>query len=98
LTQVAFDTETRGLDWWDGQTAFLVSWADDKGSYVEEIEGGAPRFRAAVDKADTLVAHNLSFDVHQVRESLGLDLLQTGKRLIDTDLLARVAVPERRFA
>lgn len=36
--------------------------------------------------------------MHQVRESLGIDLLKLGKDLVDTDLLARVALPERRFA
>jgi DNA polymerase-1 len=99
LSLVAFDTETRGLDWFDpNQRAFLVSWTDARGSHVEPIEGGAPRFREAVAKATTLVAHNLAFDVHQVRESLGIDLLTLGKKLVDTDLLARVALPERRFA
>lgn len=98
MSLVAFDTETRGLDWFDpDQRAFLVSWADEHGSYVESTEDGAPRFKAAIAKADTLVAHNLAFDVHQVRESIGVDLLTTGHRLLDTDLLARVALPERRF-
>lgn len=99
MSIVAFDTETRGLSWFDpAERAFLVSWTDETGAHVEPIEGGAPRFRAAVDKAATLVAHNLAFDVHQVRESLGLDLLKLGKDVVDTDLLARVALPERRFA
>lgn len=29
---VAFDTETKGLDWWKPeQQAFLVTWATDEG-------------------------------------------------------------------
>ncbi len=98
---LGFDTETRGLDWFDADhRAFLVSWADDTGGYVSDTSDpeGVARFRAAVERADRLVAHNLSFDVHHVREALGLDLLLTGKELVDTDLLARVALPERRTA
>lgn len=45
--------------------------------------------------SDVLAAHNLSFDVHQLRATSGIDLLSFGKRLVDTDLLARVVVPER---
>ena len=47
-------------------------------------------------RADVLTAHNLGFDVHQLRASSGIDLLTFGKRLVDTALLARVVLPERR--
>jgi DNA polymerase-1 len=43
------------------------------------------------------VAHNLSFDVHQVREAIGFDMLDEAGRLADTDILARVALPERAW-
>lgn len=94
---LAFDTETKGLDWFDkDQQAFMVSWADESGAYAADLtdEDGVSRFREAVDRADYLVAHNLSFDVHQVRESIGLDLLELGKPLHDTDLMSRVMYPE----
>jgi DNA polymerase-1 len=96
---VAFDTETLGLEWFDGQTAFLLSWTDDAGSHVADVKDpdGVAAFRRAIDAADRLVAHNLNFDVHQVRETLGIDLLDAGKELVDTDQLARVVLPERRF-
>ncbi len=100
MSTLALDTETRGLEWFNpDHRAFLVSWADDTGSYVERTDdpAGVARFKAAVMAADRLVAHNLSFDVHHVRESMGIDLLTLGKELLDTDLLARVALPERRF-
>lgn len=96
---LAFDTETRGLDWFRPEhRAFLISWADEAGSDVCTVDDaeGVARFRAAVARHDTLVAHNLPFDVHHVREAIGLDLLTSGHRLLDTDILARVAVPERR--
>lgn len=93
---VAFDTETRGLDWWDPeQTAFLASWADGDGEYVADLGDGAQAatFIAALEDADVLVCHNLSFDVHQVRETLGWDALASDKPLHDTDLLSRVLDP-----
>lgn len=99
MKTLAFDTETRGLDWWDpDQRAFLVSWAAEDGAHVcstTDPEGMAA-FNRAVDKADRVVCHNLSFDVHQLRATTGRDLLTEGKELVDTDQLARVVVPERR--
>ena len=91
---VAFDTETHGFDWFDGQTAFLASWADADGEYVADLSDPeqTQRFVNALDSADTLVCHNLSFDVHQVKATLGYDF--AGKTLHDTDLMARVAYPE----
>lgn len=93
---VAFDTETRGLDWWDPeQTAFLASWADDDGEYVADLGDPAQvaTFIEALESADVLVCHNLSFDVHQVRATLGWDALTSGKELNDTDLMSRVLDP-----
>ena len=99
MKTLAFDTETRGLDWWDpDHRAFLVSWATDEGAHVcaTEDTGGMAQFRRALDAADRVVGHNLPFDVHQLRESVGIDLLTSGKHLVDTQQLAPVAVPERR--
>lgn len=98
MRTVAFDTETRGLDWFDpDQRAFLVSWADEAGSHHAAIDdqAGMSKFRQAIDSADRLVAHNLAFDVHQLRATTGIDLLASGKHLVDTDHLARVTLPER---
>jgi len=93
---VAFDTETKGLDWWDpNQQAFLASWADEDGAYVANLgdDVQAAAFIEVLDSADVLVCHNLSFDVHQVRESLGWDAVASGKVLHDTDLMSRVLDP-----
>lgn len=97
---VAFDTETRGLNWFErDEQAFLGTWADETGEWHADLsdpEQGA-KFLSALAQADVLVAHNLSFDVHQVRASTGLDILSLGKELHDTDLLARVLLPEAQF-
>lgn len=96
-TVVSWDTETRGLDWWDkDQQAFLATWSDGKGTYVarhdKPVEVAC--FRDALLSATDLVAHNLSFDVHQTRESFGIDVLELDARLHDTELLSRVLHPE----
>lgn len=96
MSTVAFDTETRGLDWFDPEhTAFLASWATGDGEWTADLSDPAQvqQFIDALEAADTVVAHNLSFDVHQVREAIGYDLLDTDKQLVDTDLMSRVIRP-----
>lgn len=96
MTIIAFDTETKGLDWWDDrQQAFLATWADANGEYVADLSKAddVARFQAALETADVLVCHNLSFDVHQVRETIGWDAIAEGKECHDTDLMARVLRP-----
>lgn len=98
---VAFDTESCGLDWFEpDQRAFLGTWADATGQWHADLSDPAQgaQFLSALAGADVLVAHNLSFDVHQVRATTGLDILALGKELHDTDLLARVLLPEAQFA
>ncbi len=93
---VAFDTETRGLDWFNpDQQAFLVSWSDEDGSYTASWEDGEglAAFQQAMREADVVVAHNLSFDAHQLRETLGFDPL-TCADYEDTDIISRVLFPE----
>lgn len=100
---IAFDTETRGLDWFnEDEHAFLTTWSDADGDYLahqDDAEAMA-RFHQACREADVLVAHNLPFDVHQLRVSENpIDLLalheETGVQLIDTATTARVVLPER---
>lgn len=93
---VAFDTETCGLNWFEeDEQAFLGTWADETGEWHADLSKNdeAAQFLAALAQADVIVAHNLSFDVHQVRATLGFDLLTLGKELHDTDLLSRVLFP-----
>lgn len=120
MSVIAFDTETRGLSWWDtNERAFLVSWAtpefpDGQVKRVGETQPAfpwvlnGPRYKTADDEradlgefvsalsaADTVIGHNLGFDIHQLRETCGIDLLTAGKQLVDTGNLARVTLPER---
>jgi len=93
---VAFDTETKGLDWWDpDQQAFLASWADESGEYVADLsdDAQAAAFIAVLDAADVLVCHNLPFDTHQVRETLGWDAVTSGKVLHDTHFMSNILDP-----
>lgn len=93
--RVAFDTETLGLDWFDEQTAFLASWADDEGAYVADVNDSeaTERFLTALQGAGTIICHNASFDIHQVRETYGVDVLELDAELHDTDILSRVVMP-----
>lgn len=95
MSEVAFDTETRGLDWWDeDQQAFLGQVADAKREYVWPIPRDATEFVKRLDASRTVIAHNLSFDVHHTRAATGYDLIGTGKELHDTDIMSRVLYPE----
>lgn len=100
MTTISFDTETRGLEWFNpDHRAFIATWSYEDGRPTGLAHLDDPvetqQFLDAIAEADTLVAHNLPFDVHHVREATGRDLLTTGQRLIDTALLSRVVVPER---
>lgn len=93
---VAFDTETKGLGWWrEDEQAFLATWADADGTYAADLSDGAQvrRFRAAIDRADIIIGHNLKFDVHQIRYTLGFDPI-AGKIVADTETLFRLLHPE----
>lgn len=93
---IAFDTETHGLDWFDPeQQAFMLSWADAEGGHAYELgnDEAHEEFVSALDRADTVVCHNLPFDAHQLRATWGIDLLTMEKELHDTDILSRVVMP-----
>jgi DNA polymerase I len=97
LNILSFDTETRGLDWWDpAQQAFLITYSDADSDYVVRPDDDAAMqaFLDRLEQTDVLVAHNLPFDVHQVRETYGIDLLTTGHELWDTEIMARVLYPK----
>lgn len=98
MTKIAFDTETRGLAWWDtNEQAFLASWADARNEYAIPLLTKRDRDKfnkQTLRKAKTIVAHNLKFDTHQTRETTGYDVMANGHVLHDTDLLSRVLHPE----
>lgn len=95
MAKIAFDTETKGFAWYDGETAFLASWADEKNEYVADLgtPDGAQEYINALEAGDPLVAHNFSFDCHQTRASVEYDILASGSAIHDTDIMARVAIP-----
>ncbi len=99
----SWDTETGGLEWFEpAEQAFLTTWSDQRGNdhlTRQDDARGMAAFKSDMQASDTIVAHNLPFDVHQTRESTnGFDMLKLGKKLVDTVLLAKVAAPERWFA
>lgn len=103
---VAFDTETKGLDWFDPeQQAFIATWADDKGSYLAhgDVDTELSKFLNALRKADIIVAHNFAFDYHQVRATWDFDILtetpagRSGE-IYDTDLMSRILLPDNQRA
>lgn len=97
MKAIAFDWETKGFDWWDQATGggFLVTWADENGTYSADVNDVAliNEFREAVAEADTIIGHNLKFDVHVTRSTLGFDPIK-GKRIADTETMARLLYPD----
>lgn len=107
-----FDTETTGLDWDRDDRPFMVQWADGESPLGNHaLMGPAAGYATsngmlpgadlatalrALELADEVVGHNLPFDVHMMREGIGVDLAR--KRLKDTKVLAPIVNPERRFA
>lgn len=99
---VAFDTETKGLDWFDeNQRAFLATWSTDSGDYIchKGDQDEEDLFFSALESADRIICHNFAFDYHQVKATWGFDIFtdteagRTGE-VYDTDLMARVVRPD----
>lgn len=91
MIQVADDITT------DGAYGLLGPAADfDRRATASAWASGAEFMRGWMAGAGRRVAHNLSFDVHQLSEGPGWDLLAMGP-VADTDHLARIVWPERRF-
>lgn len=101
MYEVSWDTETKGFDFWkpeeqafiattfDGSTelCFNLGIADDRAMVIEQLES-----------ADVLVAHNFKFDAHQLLWTIGYDVLGRDVQYVDTEILARVYVPEGKWA
>lgn len=97
MNVLAFDTETKGFSWWADETAFIATTANAEREFCFNLSFDEDReqFLDQLRRADLIVAHNLSFDTHQVRATLGFDILtETTAQLHDTDLMARVLWPE----
>lgn len=97
---LSVDTETKGLIYREGvESVFMVQWADKWGEYVADENTGWQTFHDALARErrsdGVLVFANASFDIHHLRASGIVDLLNDSFRLHDVTTLARVAVPGR---
>ncbi len=93
-TMISFDTETRGVEWFDPQQrAFLATFAD-AGTTFKGTTANTIKF--LFDASDTFIAHNLTFDWHMVRATWGYDLMDRlgDATFHDTDVMSRLLYPE----
>lgn len=94
---IYFDTETTGLNpWAKGFRVFSCQWGTEDGAlhWCDEDTGFAG-FLGAIRDTSELCAANASYDIHALRESGIVDLLETGHVVHDVLTLARVALPGR---
>ncbi len=93
---LAVDTETRSLEYVDGEcSVFMIQWADAHGEHFCDETAGWQPFLDAIAQDDLLVFANASFDIHHLRASGIVNLLESGHRCHDVLTLARVAIPGR---
>jgi DNA polymerase I-like protein with 3'-5' exonuclease and polymerase domains len=99
---IALDTETTGLDWYDGDFAFVATISDYDRDYlyrlkphpevhtVDEATADFNKLRRDILNADRIIFHNAAFDIH-VLVSEGVVSMEEilAKEIHDTDLLAR---------
>ncbi|MFI5877565.1 DNA polymerase [Streptomyces sp. NPDC051445] len=94
---LGFDTETTGLDWWSGSfRCRLAQFGTGSETWVLPVEKG-PAFAEAVRRAllrlEWLVAHNGTFDLHVVEQTLGIPMEELAPKMWDTSLLAHLVDP-----
>lgn len=94
---LAIDIEANSLDQWaDDYVVFLCQWDDGRGDRGCWREGEPlDAIHAALGRHEALVGANFSYDIHGLREGLGIDLLAGGHKLHDVQTLARVCCPGR---
>lgn len=93
---VSFDTETRGFNWWDpDHRAFLATYADAENTWSADLSDDTQvqHFISTLDKADLVVGHNVKFDIHQVRYTLGYDPIWD-REFVDTETMSKLLHPE----
>lgn len=117
LRDIAFDTETTGLRWQDGDVPFMLQASNAEipdGTFIlmqpalDFIASGKAdpdhvyaegaityeAMRRMMADGDTTEGHNAPFDVHHLRAG-GWELELPW---VDTQTLAQIVAPERRFA
>ncbi len=97
---LALDTETSGNRWFDDHRPFIATASDYDRDYLFRLDSatGQPldhTFLAeAIDKADEIIFHNASYDIHMLT-TIGYDLeYLLSKTIHDTEILARLTVPD----
>ncbi|MFD0407321.1 DNA polymerase [Kitasatospora sp. NPDC127116] len=97
----AWDTETTGLDWWNAKVGTfrirLAQFGNASESFVIPVEkevGPDDNFRTAVRWAlrtvKRLIAHNGTYDMHVVEETLGVRMEELAPKSWDTVLLGKL--------
>lgn len=92
---LSVDTETRGLDWFDNDTAFLATMSDYDNDWVFQ-ESELHKLREPMLAADAIIFHNATFDLNVLIRA-GVFTLEECMALPihDTDLLARIVLSHR---
>ncbi|MEU5957587.1 DNA polymerase [Streptomyces sp. NPDC047525] len=94
---LGFDTETTSLEWWaEGFRCRLAQFGTGAETWVIPVELG-PAFAEAVRRAlrrlEWLVAHNGTFDLHVIEQTLGIAMEELAPKMWDTSLLAHLVDP-----
>ena len=92
---IAFDTETRNLRWWEG-SAFLATWAGADWEDKAALSIADDAFVAELSNHDALIAHNLKFDAHQLRCTIGYDVWDNHPTLHDTAIMSKIVYGRQR--
>ncbi|MCW0193375.1 MAG: DNA polymerase [Rhodococcus sp.] len=87
---IALDTETTGLNWYDGDYPFLATISDYDRDFLYRLDADREDLRRDILNADEIIFHNASFDIHMLVSSGVVTMEEIlSKTIHDTDLLAR---------
>lgn len=92
--RLAIDTETDGLNWYDGKRPFIATVSDYDRDFLFKMDDPVQvaALRDAILKADEWIFHNAAFDIHHLVTVgvVSMDEVFSDSRIVhDTDLLAR---------
>lgn len=90
---LAVDTETSGMEWWDGDLR-LVQFGDAMSGWAIPFEPWKGLVRESLkDYADPLVFHNAKFDLHWLERN---GAFPRRHRVNDTAVMAHLVSPDQR--
>ncbi|MEU5577810.1 DNA polymerase [Streptomyces huasconensis] len=94
---LGFDTETTGLDWWaEDFRCRLAQFGTGSEAWVIPVDLGpayAEAVRRVLRRLEWLVAHNGTYDLHVVEQTLGIPMEELAPKMWDTRLLAHLVDP-----